>query len=209
MLLCLRKCQMSTTMRMTERDSVFEFVATRGSGWVSYVLGTSKTNYWRKYNAMELIVLKCWFTSAREPVLCNWERVLCLQKYHAECAGDGIEYIWALAKNWFKCLLLSKRRSRKQFCEHVLEAINTKTTLMIEWARGCARRAQSYIVTYLYLFEYGSTGEQVGGDGPCGPQGYSYIDIERLSKQFCRHKTHQSASDTDVAFINWLLENAN
>ena len=42
-------------------------------------------------------------------------KVICTPKYHAEIAGNGIEYCWAIAKNWFKRLLLSVRKTREQF----------------------------------------------------------------------------------------------
>jgi hypothetical protein len=52
-------------------------------------------------------------------------KVICTPKYHAEIAGEGIEYCWAIAKNWFKRLLLSERKSREQFEAKVKEALST------------------------------------------------------------------------------------
>ena len=43
-------------------------------------------------------------------------------KYHAELAGEGIEYVWALSKNWFKRQPRTKRKSRGQFKDLVLKA---------------------------------------------------------------------------------------
>jgi len=36
-------------------------------------------------------------------------------KCHSEIAGEGIEYIWALAKNHYQSILLDKKRGKENF----------------------------------------------------------------------------------------------
>jgi hypothetical protein len=71
-------------------------------------------------------------------------------KYHAELAGEGIEYDWALSKNWFKRLPISERKTRASFATQVKRALSSEI-VTTERARGSARRARSYILAYVYL----------------------------------------------------------
>jgi hypothetical protein len=122
-------------------------------------------------------------------------------KYHAELAGEGIESDWALSKNWFKRLPISDRKTRKTFAEQVKKALSNEI-VTIERARGCTRRARSYILAYFYLDE---RGKEANGVGVMGDQ-LLFPDIEAVAKKFSkRSKSHRSAADFDTAFVNKLL----
>jgi hypothetical protein len=56
-------------------------------------------------------------------------------KHHAELICEGIEYDWALSKNWFKRLPISERKTRASFAKQVKKAR--------ERARESARQARS------------------------------------------------------------------
>ena len=75
-------------------------------------------------------------------------------KYHAELAGEGIEYVWALTKNWFKRQPLSQRKTRGQFTALAEKALST-AMVTAKACRASSRRARSYILAYLYLEETG------------------------------------------------------
>ena len=79
-------------------------------------------------------------------------RIASTPKYHAELAGEGIEYDWALSKNWFKRLPISVRRTRATFAEQVKKALSSEI-VTIERVRGSARRARSYMLACIYLDE--------------------------------------------------------
>ncbi len=120
-------------------------------------------------------------------------------KYHAEIAGEGIEYDWALSKNWFKRLPLSERKTRAGFATQVKKALSSEIVTKGR-ARGSARRARSYILAYIYLDEQQKAGNGVEGDLLLFP------DIEGVAKKFSkRSKSHRSAADFDTAFVNRLL----
>jgi hypothetical protein len=120
-------------------------------------------------------------------------------KYHAEIAGEGIEYDWTLSKNWFKRLPLSERKTRAGFATQVKKALSSEIVTKGR-ARGSARRARSYILAYIYLDEQQKAGNGVEGDLLLFP------DIEGVAKKFSkRSKSHRSAADFDTAFVNRLL----
>jgi hypothetical protein len=119
--------------------------------------------------------------------------VLCSPKYHAKIAGKGIEYCWAIAKNWFERLPLSEWRTRQQFETKVKEALST-SVLTITRARGSAKRQHSYILVYAYLH----MGEEAGENAAAAKE---FVDIEKVAKL---QKTHRSAADQDTAYITKL-----
>jgi len=119
--------------------------------------------------------------------------VICSPKYHAEIAGEGIEYCWALAKNWFKRIPLSERKTREQFEAKVDEALST-SVLTITRVRGCARRQRTYILAYAHLHK----GEEAGEGAAAAKQ---FVDIEKMAQL---QKAHRSAADQDTAYIRKL-----
>jgi hypothetical protein len=96
-------------------------------------------------------------------------------------AGEGIEYDWALSKNWFKRFLLSARRTRAGFATEVKKALSSEI-VTIGRVRGSERRARSYILAYIYLDEQQKAGHGVEGGMLLFP------DIEGVAKQFPRGK---------------------
>lgn len=116
-------------------------------------------------------------------------------KYHAEMAGEGVEYGWAMSKNAFKWMSLKDRKTKEKFRKAVDKVLSSET-VSIYHARATARRARSYIRAYHYLASQQS-------DLSAVPE--SFVDIERVSKLLRSHSTHRSASDTDTAFCNSLF----
>ena len=112
-------------------------------------------------------------------------------KYHAEIAGEGIEYVWALSKNWFKRQPLTKRKTRGQFKELVVEALSSEVVRTTKVVRGCGRRSRSYVLAYLFLHRHGDE-EAVKKE---------FVDIELTSKKY---RTHRGPSDQQSHFINLL-----
>lgn len=121
--------------------------------------------------------------------------VICTPKYHAEMAGEGVEYCWALAKNWYKRLPLKERKTREQFEAKVKEAFSL-SVLSKEKVRGAARRQRSYILAYAHLHKEEAVD---GAEGAAAAK--EFVDIEKISK-ICR--VHRAADDFDAAYIKQL-----
>jgi hypothetical protein len=118
-------------------------------------------------------------------------------KFHAEMAGEGVEYSWAHAKGNYRRKPLSKKRSRAGFVKLVDECLDPKTELTKERVRRFSARARSYICTYHYL----ANKETV--DDNKSNQTLLLEDIERLTKKF---RTHRCAMDFDRGFLEGSQE---
>jgi hypothetical protein len=87
-------------------------------------------------------------------------------KFHAEMAGEGIEYSWAHSKGSYRIKPLQRKRNRASFRELVKECIG-RTNLTEKRVRRFSARARAYICTYHYLAEERDNGRQ--GDDRMGP----------------------------------------
>ena len=114
-------------------------------------------------------------------------------KFHAEMAGEGVEYSWAYAKGNYRRKPLSKKRTRAGFVQLVDECLDPKTELTKERVRRFSARARSYICTYHYL-----SNKEVTVDEEKSNEPLLLDDIERLTKKF---RTHRCAMDFDRGFL--------
>ena len=114
-------------------------------------------------------------------------------KFHAEMAGEGVEYSWAHAKGNYRRKPLSKKRTRAGFVKLVDECLDPATELTKERVRRFSARARSYICTYHYLANKEEPADDVNSS-----QALLLEDIERLTKKF---RTHRCAMDFDRGFL--------
>jgi hypothetical protein len=118
-------------------------------------------------------------------------------KFHAEMAGEGIEYSWAHAKGNYRRKPLSRKRTRSGFVNLVDECLDPCTELTKERVRKFSARARSYICTYHYLANKETVGQEKSD------QTLLFQDIERLTKKF---RTHRCAMDFDRGFLEGSQE---
>jgi hypothetical protein len=145
--------------------------------------------------------------------------VMLTPKFHAELAGEGVEYSWAHAKAFYRRLPVSRKRGRDNFKQLVKESTcpaNVLTKIRIE---KFASRARAYICTYHHIEEEKNkrsnpvadiveehatrTAVLPGGGDDAVPnpmhQQLHFTKIERISKAF---KGHRCALDFDSGFVN-------
>ena len=120
--------------------------------------------------------------------------VLLTPKFHAELAGEGVEYCWAHAKSYYRRKPVSSKRGRENFKMLVKDCTCPSEILTRERVQKLAARARAYICTYFYL-------DQRSVDIPDGSplsqkQELLFAEIERLMKDF---KVHRCALDFDRA----------
>ena len=128
-------------------------------------------------------------------------------KYHAELAGEGVEYSWAHAKAFYRRVPVSKKKGRENFKQLVKECTCPVTVLTKDRIEKFASRARPYICTYHYLEQCaGAVSEcndsRVAAVGATIKQELLYSEIERLMKAF---KGHRCAIDFDRGFVNSQL----
>jgi hypothetical protein len=125
--------------------------------------------------------------------------VLITPKFHAEMAGEGIEYSWGVAKSVYRKMPLNSKKGKASFKLLVNECAS-RDVLTTETVRKLSRRARSYICAYYALHQR----KQLNKDDDNTPT-LTLPLIERLLKEF---KTHRAAVDFDAGFVNSFVSPA-
>ena len=123
-------------------------------------------------------------------------------KFHAELAGEGIEYSWGFLKGKYRRLPLEDKKGKSKFLESVRKCIE-QTQDNIPLIRSFARRARDYMLTFFILSNKCEIDENDGGLMDSAGTKITYDKIEKLKKQV---KTHRSAVDFDSQFINHSIQ---
>ena len=121
-------------------------------------------------------------------------------KCHPEMAGEGIEYDWACAKNLYRQLPISEKRTKAKFREAVTKCIGTGDVLTLIRQRLFSKRAREYMVAYHSLDrckEEGIESGKASATDAKNPLMSAYL-IEKIVKVY---KTHRSAADFDSGFV--------
>jgi hypothetical protein len=121
--------------------------------------------------------------------------VIITPKFHAELAGEGIEYSWGISKGVYRRKPLQSKKRKESFKMLVREC-TSKDILATKTVRKLSRRARAYICAYYTLYE-----SKCKGDDDT-PETLTLPLIERLVKAF---KTHRAAIDFDAAFVNGFV----
>ncbi|KAI2488872.1 hypothetical protein MHU86_25926 [Fragilaria crotonensis] len=72
-------------------------------------------------------------------------------KFHAQLAGEGIEYSWAHSKAFYRRLPLSHKRGQESFKKLVRDCTCPDSVLTKVRMEKFAARARAYISTYHHL----------------------------------------------------------
>ena len=119
-------------------------------------------------------------------------RVLITTKYHAEYAGEGIEYSWGAAKSIYRRYPLYSKKGKENFLGLVSKCIS-REVLTADLIRKYSRRARNYMLTYKSL--------EIIGNNDGSQQNIntiSHLRIENLQKSVA---CHRAAVDFDKGFI--------
>jgi hypothetical protein len=115
-------------------------------------------------------------------------------KCHPELAGEGIEYSWGCAKNYYQRLPLEENRKKEKFLGSVRKSMS-KEVLSQERRVKFSKRAREYIMSYHMIRQQQNLQQQPSQD-------YAVVitpmKIEKLVKEF---KTHQCALDFEHKYI--------
>jgi hypothetical protein len=180
--------------------------------------------------SLRAIMLNCQDFKEEETALQHLGRqlgvmVLLMPKFHAELAGEGVEYSWAHAKAFYRQLPVSRKRGRENFKQLVRDCTCPANVLTKFRVEKFASRARAYICTYHHIEEEkkkraGDVADTILeehatlAEVPVPPadfvpnpkhQELLYTEIKRLMKDF---KGHRCALDFDRGFINSELKEA-
>jgi hypothetical protein len=128
-------------------------------------------------------------------------------KFHAEIAGEGIEYAWGYGKNLYRRKPLVLKKGRDKFKALVRACLDPEKEVTRDRVRKFSARARAYMCTYYWLaLKEEQRQQQAQGEDelatPVGRQQIHFHEIERLMKKF---RTHRCALDFDLGFVNAVL----
>ena len=112
-------------------------------------------------------------------------------KFHAELAGEGIEYSWGCAKGIYRRKPFAQKKKRQSFLKPVSEC-TSPDELTLYRVRRFSAKARSYILTYHYFASQG-----IDESNPQQP--LKFEDIQTMAKSL---KSHRNAKD----FANGYIE---
>jgi len=111
-------------------------------------------------------------------------------------AGEGIEYLWGCAKQYYHLLPIKEKRGIKAFRESVNKSLS-QNRLTVDRQRMFSRRAREYMKAYKSI-------ERVTQNkGEFIDTQMSHSLIETILK---RYKIHRCASDFDSKFIRETVD---
>ena len=119
--------------------------------------------------------------------------VIITPKFHAELAGEGIEYSWGITKGVYRRKPLKSKKGKESF-KALVDECTSRQILTTNTVRKLSRWARAYICAYYALYE----SKRRGDDTPT----LTLPFIERLAKSF---KCHRSAIDFDASFVNGFV----
>jgi len=130
-------------------------------------------------------------------------------KFHAELAGEGIEYAWGFCKALYRRKPLGKKRKRESFKKLVYECTDPKLLTPKQCAKF-SRRARQYICAYYSLHlkaQQTQVGERAAAEETVASrQQLHFTEIEHMKKEF---KSHRCALDFDKSFVDAVLKEVN
>ena len=120
-------------------------------------------------------------------------------KCHCELAGEGIEYAWGCAKNWYRNQPMSEKKGKKNFLALVRRSISRDqlTTVRI---RKFSRRARQYICSYRAMQCENNNNDNLAIDPDMLPR------VEKVLKEF---RAHRCALDFDHKFCKAIQDEDN
>ncbi|KAI2497792.1 hypothetical protein MHU86_16678 [Fragilaria crotonensis] len=124
--------------------------------------------------------------------------VLITPKFHAEMAGEGIEYSWGCRRvSTAKCHWILKGKTS---FKALVKECTSRDVLKTVTVRKLSRRARSYICAYFVLHQ-----QNLNSCEDSIPTALTLPRIERVRKEF---KTHRAVVDFDAGFVQSFVSPA-
>jgi hypothetical protein len=110
-------------------------------------------------------------------------------KYHAEFAGEGIEYSWGFSKSIYRRSPLKIKKGKENFDKLVSKCIS-RGVMKKKLIRRFSKRAQEYMLSYQSLEKHDDEDINSMAAGQC-------ISQQRIEEMKLLFKSHQAAIDFD------------
>lgn len=143
------------------------------------------------------VTLLQYFCEKRSKIGGSTIKVIRSPKCHPELAGEGIEYCWAAAKNFFRRQKIEDRRSTEKFHALVKRALSSEV-VHLEMCRSFSAKARQYMLAY-------QTVERLkNGDDPSDVKNME-TSAHLLDKVVSERKSHRGVAHEN----KWVLEMMN
>mmetsp|Transcript_29952 Transcript_29952/g.67600 ORF Transcript_29952/g.67600 Transcript_29952/m.67600 type:complete len:190 (+) Transcript_29952:650-1219(+) len=129
---------------------------------------------------------------------CN---VIITTKYHAEYAGEGIEYTWGFQKCFYRRQPLKRKKGKANFFALVDECLS-RDLVTTELVRKFSKRARDYMQAYC-AFETDEMKEGLKESGKGGKLNITHAMIEKMKKVV---SSHRAALDHDKQFLDRIIK---
>jgi hypothetical protein len=133
-------------------------------------------------------------------------------KCHPEVAGEGIAYSWGCLKGKYRCLPLSDKRKKDNFCKSIRMCLDRNEVLTMERQQMFSKRARQFMLAYHYI---DLSKENIKSEAilECNEdvkekenfkeklEMSAYL-VEKIIKKY---KSHRGATYFDSAYINAIV----
>lgn len=110
-----------------------------------------------KYSLVPLISLWIDFTEELSKVESFAEdgvNVMSITKYHAEYAGECVEYELGVSKSYYRMIKVKDKKVKDNFIENMKLALSWNNILTVQNRRGFRKQARLYLQAYLYIGQH-------------------------------------------------------
>lgn len=122
-------------------------------------------------------------------------------KYHAEYAGEGIEYSWGYSKSIYRRSPLKIKKGKENFDKLVSNCIS-RDVMQKTLIRRFSKRARQYMLSYQSLEKHDENENESNIVGQC-------ISQQKIEKMKLLLKSHRAAIDFDKNFVVQSVTEAN
>ena len=126
-------------------------------------------------------------------------------KCHPEVAGEGIEYLWALAKLQYCRSSFSLKRNKESFIKLLYSCLDNETVLNLQRAQSCSRRARQYMLMYKAVASMNESGDD-GIEDTSLVKTHSVLEssiklFRQLQKKTTKHRGVLDHQVTDIRVL--------
>ena len=137
-------------------------------------------------------------------------KIDCSPKFHPEIAGEGIEFCWGAAKNYYRSFSWKEKKTKENWMRLVKQSTCNKTILPIHRIRLFSRRIRCYMLSYLGIEAAKVKQQEENMPNPPGPDlkipEMNVQLVERLVKVYkSPHKSHRNILDSETKFLSSVV----
>jgi hypothetical protein len=127
-------------------------------------------------------------------------------KCHPEIAGEGIEYVWSLAKLKYRFMRIHEKRSRMAFHRAVKESTCPRNHLTVQRIRKCSKRARRYMLAYsaFNIIDAEESGSSNSGNDDEDTMN-NILTHKVIEKAIQTYKRHRTVDNIDPKWIKNLM----